>query len=227
VPPVRLELTTWRVRTACSALELRRQRSGHQAWRTLDRQLAYDRERKDGQRMPAYVPQARVERASPRLQRSAWTTQAAEASVARPLLELRLLASSSYYSVVRLPRPRRVFVSRGGERRSRTMQSARFALRGSNSHFQGQSLAFCQLNEARIVVGLERFELSPRWVKARHAAVTPQTLNRVCGRAFESLLHHVELEGIEPSWSQGHLSYSQVGIHSRLQLRLIRGIFAA
>jgi hypothetical protein len=53
----------------------------------------------------------------------------------------------------------------------------RSGLRGSNSHFQSQSLVFCRLNEARVSVGLERLELSPRGVKIRCAAVTPQTQN--------------------------------------------------
>lgn len=100
------------------------------------------------------------------------------------------------------------------------MQSARFALRGSNSHFQGQSLAFCQLNEARIVVGLERLELSPRWVKARHAAVTPQTQNWVCGRAFESLLHHVSAFRIELKGMLSHrVVYSHARSHAGLRAR--------
>jgi hypothetical protein len=60
-----------------------------------------------------------------------------------------------------------------------------FGLRGSNSHFQVQSLASCQLDETRARsqsgVGLERFELSSHGVKIRYVAVTPQTPLRDAG----------------------------------------------
>ncbi len=95
-------------------------------------------------------------------------------------------------------------------------------LRDSNSHFQSQSLVFCRLNEARICVGLERFELSPRGVKVRRAAVTPQTQNRVCGRAFESVQHVVGEPRIELGWAGGRVGYNHARCHACLHARKTR-----
>ena len=60
-----------------------------------------------------------------------------------------------------------------------------FGSRESNSHFQIQSSGVLPIERNPIVVDLKRFELLPLGVKTRCAAVTPQTQNWACSRAFE------------------------------------------
>ena len=106
------------------------------------------------------------------------------------------------YSVVKCP-VRTVSLSFHCERSaretvdSRVLQSAAVRAERVELPFPESESGVLPIERSPSCVGLERFELSPRGVKIRCAAVTPQTLNRVCGRAFESVQHVVGEPRIE------------------------------
>lgn len=184
VPPAGLEPARVRVRTGCSTFELRR--------RCPQRYIPPG---------PAAEAEGRDARTTPRVALSPWKT------LRRACHPLESNQNLSGFSRARRPTTQEWHLDarRKGrlalefncqcpvhtvslEFRSEQMlgkpsmhacgSRLRFGLRGSNSHFQGQSLVFCRLNETRMSVSLERFELSPRGVKIRYVTVTPQTPER-------------------------------------------------
>jgi hypothetical protein len=129
VPPVGLEPTHFRVRTGCSALELRR------------------RDTATSHATGCGVPPPGIEPEPPGLQPGAQTIYARVASrgVGTPRCH-RFVCHGPVGTVSIVFRYERLL----GEPSIHLCRSQLpFGLRGSNSHFQVQSLAFCRLNEAR------------------------------------------------------------------------------
>lgn len=158
MPPVGLEPTRCRVRTGCSALELRRQCRGEASCRM---------------NAAAHVPPPGIEPEPPGLQPSAQTIYARVASqgVGTPCL-------SSIFGCHAPSAPCRCrFAVETVD--SHVLQSAAVRAERVELPFPESESGVLPIERSPIVVGLERFELSPHGVKIRCAAVTPQTQNWV------------------------------------------------
>ena len=107
---------------------------------------------------------------------------------------------------------------------TRDAVSVQFGKRGSNSHFQGQSLAFCQLNDSRSScrAGGCRTLVASLKGKCSTVELRPQNGDRGCGFSMELLRHQLSFRG--RAWNrtktvQARAVYSRARSHAGLRAR--------